>query len=428
MNNFEIITKFLPSAVDSVFAAESKTAVLENGSKFIDVNFNEAGYIKIAELLMDGLSDYYSVNETSTANANYAHYAGQNGTGVRDGFQVGSSSVKWELHKLQWKRGKQFQIDYISDEEVAAVTMSNLLNEFNKTKVVPEVDASRFATMAGKCSSSLGNFVSETIAENKIIASFNTAFEWLSEHEVPEEDQVIFVSPAVMTLIRNSTELTKFLTQVDYKNGNGVDFTLQAYNGRPIIVVPSNRFFTGITLTSNGYLPTSDAKTLNYMVCSKKAVIPLRKVEYSKVFEPSVVQDFYGYKIDYLLYHGIIIPKNKVPGIYVSVSATSATTKANILDVVLKKGTGDTGSVLLEEHYTSPAGLNGTLAYKTSSSTISSLAKAGDVISIDGSTWIAVEDGANFKPANVHCQFVLVGTTGTALAVSGDVDVTSYKK
>lgn len=427
-NYFETITKFLPQAVDTVFAAKSKTAVLENGSKFIDVNFNEAGYIKIADILMDGLSDYYSVNETTTSAPNYAHYAGQNGTGVRDGFQVGNSSVKWDIYKLQWKRGKQFQIDYISDEQVASVTISNLLNEFNRTKVVPEADACRFATMAGKCSSSLGNLVSGTISENKIIAEFNKAFEWLTEHEAPEEDQVIFVSPAVMTLIRNSTELTKFLTQVDYANGNGVNFTLQAYNGKPIITVPSNRFFTDIVLGNNGFLPSASAKVIDFMVCSKKAVVPLRKVEYSKIFTPESVQDFYGYKIDYLLYHGIIIPKNKVPSIYTHVSATSASAKANILSVDLKTGTGASGSVLLNAHYTTPAGLLGTVAYTTKSTAITSLAKAGDSITIDDTNWIAVADGDNFTPANVHAQFVLVDGLGTAIAVSGDVDLTSYKK
>ena len=46
---------------------------------------------------------------------------------------------------------------------------------------------------------------------NQIIGKFNSAFEWLAEHEVPEEEQVIFVNPAVMTLIRNTDELKKLL-------------------------------------------------------------------------------------------------------------------------------------------------------------------------------------------------------------------------
>lgn len=432
MNSFEVITKFLPQAVDKVFMNESKTAVLENGSKFIDVSFTEAGYIKIAEILMDGLSDYYQANMTSTAATAYSNYAGQNGTGARDGFRIGNSSVSWKIHQLQWKRGKQFQVDYIADEEMAGVVIANLLSEFNRTKVIPEVDACRFAKMAEKCSTSLGNLVKEStdIAANTIISKFNDAFEWLAEHEVPEEEQVLFVSPKIMTLIRNTSELTKFITQADYKNGNGVDFKLEAYGGRPIITVPSNRFLSEITLGDNGYIASSGSKSINFMVCSKKAVVPLRKLEYSKVFSPEVVQDFYGYKIDYLLYHGIVIPKNKVPGIYCDLSSASGTTVSNKLDVLLKTGTGASGTVLLEDYYSQPAGLLGTLCYQKSTSAITTgLKSAGDVVAIDGSTIVKLVPGENFSPStSVNCQFILVGSTGTALAVTGNVDVTSYKK
>ena len=108
MNSFEVITKYLPQAVDKYFAAESKTAVLEQGSKFIDVNFNEAGYVKIASFLMDGLSDYYKTQGSvaPSNSADYAAYAGNVNAGQRDGFEIGGVSVKWEIFRLQYVRCK----------------------------------------------------------------------------------------------------------------------------------------------------------------------------------------------------------------------------------------------------------------------------------------------------------------------------------
>ena len=138
------------------------------------------------------------------------------------------------------------------------------------------VNATRFSIIADTTSVSLGNMVSETVAANQIISKFNSAFEWLTENEVPEEEQIIFVSPSVMTLIRNSTELTKFLTQGDYRAASGIDFTVEKYGGRPIIEVPSNRFFTNVLVTNNGYRPQTSSKVINYMVVSAKAVIPSR--------------------------------------------------------------------------------------------------------------------------------------------------------
>ena len=179
MNSFELIEKYLPKAIDKYFFEDSKTAILEQGSKFIDVNFNETGYVKIASILMDGLSDYYQTQQNSegfvnpvnarpgTDAPNYAAYAGNIEENGRDGFYIGNTSITWEIFRLQWVRGKQFRIDYISDEETAGIIIGNAVEEFNRTKVIPEVDASRFGVIAGKANASLGNLVTETFSANQ---------------------------------------------------------------------------------------------------------------------------------------------------------------------------------------------------------------------------------------------------------------------
>lgn len=356
MNNINLIEKYMQNAVDTVFAQDSKTRILENGSKFVDVNFKEAGYVRVMSLLMDGLSDYYRVNhEAVEGSDNYSHYNGAEG---RDGYGRGSASATWELFKLDYDRGKQFLIDSMDDEETAGLVIGNLLTEFLRTKVVPEVDEVRFAKMADKCSTTLGNLkVGEAIEENTIVKQFNNAFEWLTEHEVPAEEQVIFVNPSVMTLIRNTTELRRYLSQVDLKD---VHLTVDAYEGRPIIEVPSNRFFTDVAVGENGYHAKSTSKVINYMVVSKRAIVPVVKLNKSKIWTPDTVQDFDGYKVNFRLYHDVIIPKNKIAGVYTSVGTTLATTKSGVLDVNIKYISA--GQYKLTEYYTNPAGINGTLA------------------------------------------------------------------
>ena len=406
-NSIGLITKYMQEAIDTVLTQEAKTNVLVNGSKFIDLNFKETGYVKVMSLLMDGLSDYYRVNNgLGSASNGYSTYPSN------DGYKVGDTSAKWELFQLEYDRGRQFRVDNMDNEETAVLVIGNLLAEFLRTKVVPEVDAVRFSKMAKKCNVALGNLVSETINANQIIGRFNSAFEWLFEHGVPEEEQVIFVSPNVMTLIRNTTELYKRLTQDEYRNSD-VTFTIEKYEGRQIIEVPSNRFFTGVVTTDNGYMPSANSYVINFMIASKKAVVPVVKLEKSKIWTPEQVQDFDGYKVNFRMYHDIIIPKNKVPAIYTSVSAVAGTSKTNLLSVALTKVTS---GYTLDAYYTTPVGLMGTVVRSATAFTL------GNTYTTS-STVIAVGEGDTFtKFASETAQyFALLDGSGKCIAVSGSV-------
>ena len=397
----------MQEAIDTVLTQEAKTNVLVNGSKFIDLNFKETGYVKVMSLLMDGLSDYYRVNNgLGSASNGYSTYPSN------DGYKVGDTSAKWELFQLEYDRGRQFRVDNMDNEETAGLVIGNLLAEFLRTKVVPEVDAVRFSKMAKKCNVALGNLVSETINANQIIGRFNSAFEWLFEHGVPEEEQVIFVSPNVMTLIRNTTELYKRLTQDEYRNSD-VTFTIEKYEGRQIIEVPSNRFFTGVVTTDNGYMPSENSYVINFMIASKKAVVPVVKLEKSKIWTPEQVQDFDGYKVNFRMYHDIIIPKNKVPAIYTSVSAVAGTSKTNLLSVALTKVTS---GYTLDAYYTTPVGLMGTAVRSATAFTL------GNKYTTSSSV-VAVGEGDTFtKFSSETAQyFALLDGSGKCIAISGSV-------
>lgn len=430
MNSFELIEKYLPESIDKYFAHDSKSVLLEKGTKFIDVSFKETGYVKIATMLMDGLSDYYQTQQNSVdfvnpANArpqdpaNYAAYAGNVSAGSRDGFRIGGVDVGWEVFRLQWVRGKQFRIDYIANEETAGIIIGNALEEFHRLKVIPEVDAARFSFIADQAAVSLGNMVVETnpIAANSIIGKFNDVFEWLFEHGVPEEEQVIFVSPKVMTLIRNTTELVKFITQGDYRSEAGLDFTVEKYMGRPIVQVPSDRFFTDIVLTQNGYSAQSTSKIINFMVVSTKATVPVRKLEYEKIYGPELsgLAGFHGYIINYLLYHGIFVPRNKVPGLFVNVSDAYASTKVDLLSIQTGAGAAQYHWTL-KNYFTNPAGLRGTIVYSAST-----LGNIGASVTIDGSTVKALGIGQDVteSAAAQAYYFGLVDSSGTLIAKTG---------
>ena len=446
MNSFELIEKYLPESVDKYFAHDSKSVLLEKGTKFIDVSFKETGYVKIASILMDGLSDYYQTQQNSVdfinpINArpgageapNYAAYAGNVASGSRDGFRIGGADVSWEIFRLQWVRGKQFRIDYISNEETAGVIIGNALEEFHRLKVIPEVDAARFSFIADQASVTLGNMKTETVDDDEIISLFNNVFEWMFEHGVPEEEQVIFVNPSVMTKIRSTKELTRFLTQGDYRSEAGLDFTVEKYMGRPIVQVPSDRFFTNILLTDNGYRPTSGSKIVNFMVVSTKATVPVRKLEYEKIYGPELsgLAGFHGYIINYLLYHGIFVPRNKVPGIYVSVSSAAASTKVDLLSIQTVPGASQY-HWSMKNYFTNPSGLRGQIVFMEYNSGSSAGHYDYDGFPLGGT--LTGTSGTDYKPlaigqdvteaaASVTAFFALVDASGTIIATTGSTPV-----
>ena len=420
-NIFEPITKYVPEAVDKYFIAESKTVMLENSKKYIDLSFKETGYVKIATFLLDGLANYIPTQEQVNVDGSYSAYAGNLANGSRDGFAIGNASVTWQIYQLQWKRGRQFRIDHISDEETAKIALGNMVEDFHKYHVIPEVDECRFSELVKATSVTMGNLVAESLSANAIIARFNSAFEYLSNHEVPSDRQVIFVSTEVMTLIRNTTELEKRLTQADFKNGDGVSFTLRAYEGRPIIEVPPSRFYTDVTVGNNGFMPTAGvSKAINFIICDLMTAVPIRKIEWSKMFDENVVKDWYGWAYDYLMYHGIVIPKNKVTGIYASVaSSANASAKANVLDVDIREGSAQY-SWMLNNFVTRPTGLKGQIVYSANALTLGATVTVGT-----GNTAINVGDVVTEANGSaVTYYFGLVDARGTVIATSGALTFT----
>lgn len=437
-STYDVITKYLPDAVDEYFVAESKTVILEHGSKFIDVNFDEAGYVKIADFMLDGLSDYYKtqVEPRPDNPAGYAAYAGNLGTGDRDGFDIGGVTVRWEIFKLQWCRGRQFRIDHIANEETGKVVTGGLIEKFHKEKVIPEVDACRFGVIADSASATVGNLLTETVSsssgdqyinEGNILAKFFAARKWLVENEVPLEELVWFLSPDVYEVLVNSDKLTKFITQADYKSDSGLTIQIKKFNDVPIIEVPSSRFFTHVETTRNGFQAGSNSKAINYMMCSKKAVLPIRKIEHSKVYGEDLtgLAGFYGTMMNYLLYHGVVIPKNKMIGTYVSVgAANSAKTKTNVLMVDLLEG-DVSGATKLRNYFTRPSAMRGTIVYAASAFTVGAVVE--DIDEEDGPVSVAL-DAQFIAGADVaSAYFALVDYRGVCIATTSGA-VTLPKK
>lgn len=398
VNNFAYIEKTLPGVVDKVFALNSLTDSLIGGSE-IKLDFLDARTVKIFMLASTGLQDYAR--------------GGHGSTNIR-----GAAKSTTETFTLSQERYSEIPLDKLDTLDDGETVLGHLATEFLRTKVVPEFDTYRFSKMASYCSATMGNLVSETIAANTIISKFNAAFKWMAEQKVPAEDQVIYVNPAVMELIMNTTELAKRLHQSDMDKN--VKFKIQEYEGRPIVEVPSDMFYTDAK-TGNGIFPQGSSKVINFMIVSKKAPIIVKKLDYAKVFN-SVDQNgsylgYVGYLLTNLYYHDLFVPENKRVALYCSVSAVSATTVSSAL--LVDAVAGSTGKTLINGVLTQPAGM---LYDKVGLYTTNGTAPAiGSSYTVDSNVI-----GTEITPNATHNIFVAV-LDGKVVATSKDFTTTLPK-
>lgn len=321
-NAIDLITKYSTKAWDKVYKAESRSAILD-GEKDL-MKFVGAKTVKIAKPSVSGLSDYKRPNaEQEGVFGGDGHDTSMSTGGY--GYQQGDISVEWETFTISCDRGVQLRIELFDDEETDGIAVAYATTEVSRTQVIPEVDAYVFSNLAANALTTrtvdiaLGNTLGVT-GSGQPIYELNAAFLALAEQEVPEEDQVIFCSNAFYNMLRNTPELVKTLRQDEFSKD--VKFTIGEYEGRQIIPVPASRFRTDIQLLQGGYGWAADAKNINFIVCSKKAIYHVVKYDKVRVFNPGVVQDFDGYKVNVRIYHDVFVPDRKKAAIYACVSST----------------------------------------------------------------------------------------------------------
>ena len=295
-NSITLAEKFLP-ILDGVYKRESLTARLLGANALI--RFNGANKVSIFKTDMDGFGDYSRAN----------------------GFVNGSVTAGWEDYTLTKDRGIGLGVDRMDNEETLGMAFGTLAGEFARTKEVPELDAYRFAAMAGTSGISSAN-ADINVGTTDVPDLIDTAEMTMGDDEVPYEGRVLFVSEKCYAGLK--AKITRYLA-----NENGVQREVETYNGMEVVRVPQNRFNTAVTLydgTSNfGFAPTAGGYKINFMIVHPSAVLPVVKHDIVKVFSPDENQTADKWLFQVRVYHDMFVLDNKVKGIYMHRAATANT-------------------------------------------------------------------------------------------------------
>ena len=142
-NSITLFKKYI-DLLDEVYQNASVTSALDGDMTLVQMGAN-TNEIVIPKISMDGLADY-------DRNGGYVH---------------GDVTLTNETVKFNYDRGRKFTVDAMDNEETAGLAFGKLAAEFIRTKVVPEMDAFRFATYAG--TTGISKATADTLADGAAV-------------------------------------------------------------------------------------------------------------------------------------------------------------------------------------------------------------------------------------------------------------------
>lgn len=286
MANVIALFKKYIDLLDEVYKQSAKTADLDGDATLVKAGAN-TNEIVIPKIDMDGLGDYSR----------------------NSGYTQGDVKLTYETVKFDYDRGRKFDVDAMDDEETSGVAFGKLSSEFIRTKVVPEMDAYRFAKYAsvdGISKVAAGATLEDGVA---VLNALVAATAKMDEDEVSEENRILYITPTLLRLVQ----------AVDTTKSKEV---LASFS--KVVKVPQSRFYTAINLLDGksddelvgGYEKAEGGKDINFMIIQKSAVLQYPKHKVNKVIAPEDNQTSDGYLFFYRAYQLADLYENKVAGVY----------------------------------------------------------------------------------------------------------------
>ena len=286
-----------------------KAAIQQARTGWMEGNAGQVIYkggkeVKIPKLSMDGLGDY---DRTS-------------------GFTTGAVKFEYETKQMTHDRGRKFTIDELDvDETNFVLTASTIMGEFQRTKVVPEIDATRIATLSSIALGVAGDTQFEdnyTPAKATIVDKIKSGIKTIREAGF-EGELVCYVTYDVSMLV--SQFYGDKLAAATFAL-NGVDTRVPSIDGVPLIEMTSNKMYSKLDFkdgsSESGYTKASDGKTVNFLIVAKECPIAVSKTDNMRIFSPEVNQAARAWSMDYRKFHDIWVPDNKVKGLFVNIKET----------------------------------------------------------------------------------------------------------
>ena len=264
------------------------------------VKYSGGNEVKIPKISLSGLGDY-----------------------DRDsGYTQGAVTFSYETKTMTMDRGRKFLLDKMDvDETDFVASATTVMGEFQRTQVIPEVDAYRYSRIYALAKDKYGK--TYTPAASTILSTLSEDITAVQD-EAGSADLVIVMARPVYDMFCNNDKISKLINTGDFKQGE-LNLMIKMFNGIPIIPVPSARMKTAYTFNdgksggqeAGGFTPTAKATQINWIICPKSAPIAVSKTDNFKIFDPEVNQTADAWLVELRKFHDLWIKDNVLPSIRV---------------------------------------------------------------------------------------------------------------
>lgn len=307
MPNVLEYAKLFETNLDLLAVQTLKTGFMDGNSG--QVKYSGGNEVKVPKMSVQGLGDYSREN----------------------GYTGGSVSLAYQTLAMTQDRGRKFILDAMDVDETSFIaTASSVMGEFQRTKLVPEIDAYRISKLATTAMGVAGDTQVEygyTVGSD-IISKIKKGIKTIRSAGYDGELDILATYDTVGAV--EEAALGK-LTAMTFSQA-GINTQVPQIDGCPLIAVPSNRMYTAITLydgktsgqEAGGYIKGTSAKEINFMIVAKTTPIAVTKQDKMRIFTPDTYQDANAWSMDYRRYHDIWVMDNKKNSLFVNIKDAKA--------------------------------------------------------------------------------------------------------
>lgn len=237
------------------------------------------------------------------------------------GFIKGTITVGSQPFTLEMDRGRSFQLDAQDEDETGVAGLAGqMLGEFVRTRVVPELDAYCLSKLAGYAATK-----NQTVTGTPATQAFAMFMEAVGKAQNAigyDEELVAFVDSTMWAAFQKSSEIAHYIEAGSFRKGEA-SLEVKKINGIAILPVPDSRMKSAYTFndgstdgqTEGGFAPTAEAKSIGLLLMPKRGASLIKKTEQVRIFDPAQNLNADAWKFDYRLYYDIILRNSMAGGI-----------------------------------------------------------------------------------------------------------------
>ena len=252
------------------------------------------------------------------------------------GYPMGSTELSWKEYTLRYDRARGFMLDNIDIMQTGGLASAGyMMSEFARLHVVPEIDSLRLAGCYDRAVSKADTYdnvvYGKALTKANILSELRSAFDNVFQNTHIESGLIAYVDAQYRSALYGSTEYTH-VRQVSGA-GTSVSEIVDEVDGNRIVWVPSSYMKTAFDLndgvtdgqTTGGLKANSKALSMNFLVTAPETaygIVSARSEKYiTKENNILADADFMALRI----YHDVIVPEQKIPGLFVSVKDAKPT-------------------------------------------------------------------------------------------------------